>query len=701
MSVFKTKAIGTAAQGATDGDQVRRALALLADPNHGIELRALPFGKSVTGRFDDPKLLAFCDQHTDATGIYYTLNPVKTDLNKAANVPDILHRRWLMVDIDPERPADSNATDGEHDSAASKAATIVSEMSGFGWPIPVLIDSGNGWHLLYRIDLPADDESRILLKGILGELAKTFDSDTVKIDTKVFNANRIAKLPGTWARKGPHSAERPHRLCRIVSAPESPTLLTVEQIRAMVPAAERPSPPSPNGYTTPEDALRGSVNGSGNGTAHGSVFKTLAQGSNDSRERIYGTAALEKECEKLRSASVGNRNQTFNDAVFAVFQCVAAGWINSDLCRARLCLVAEQIGLSSAEVAATFRSASEAGLKQPRKSLEDDRKGQATSKPRDQTAHDRERPKIVLGDDLIEMDIPAPRWAVPGLLPEGLTILAGKPKLGKSFLALGLALTVAAGGTALGTTKVIPGDVLYLALEDRLRRIQDRIRKMMGGLGVGVSKRIGFATAWPRTDNFGLDYIEEWCRSVERPALIVIDVWAKFRPIYKTQGSQYDQDYQHGTAVKEVADKYAAAALALHHTKKAAVEDVIDEISGTLGIAGSADGTLVLKRARGESDGTISITGRDVDERDLAVSFDQQTCVWKTLGDGVKGGRIRAAILAAFAKANGPLSPSEVAMATGENRSSIKTEMWKMAGDDALRRVGNKYALPLKDAAEW
>lgn len=696
---FTVKATGTSADGAPDTDQVRRALSLLADHENGIELRALPYGKGITGRWDDPKLLQFVADHNDAKGIYYTLNPVPIDLiptvaATGSKVGDIIRRRWLLIDVDPERPPDSNASEVEHQAAADRANKILGAMVGAGWPVPVLVDSGNGYHLLWRIDLPNDEESRQLVKATLAAAAGSFDDERVKIDVKVFNSNRISKLPGTWARKGPSTPERPHRLCRIVSSSEDPTLLTAEQIRAVLPKEAKPAVPPP--ATSPEDALRGAVNGKAGGDGAASPFKLRAGG--DPGKEAYAKKALDLEAAKVALAMPGNRNDQLFKSAAALAELVAGGSLDRGTVAEKLALAAERCGLNQAEAQRTIQSGFEAGSKSPR-TAPNRQAPTTTAKPRDQTLHEKHRPKTVTLTDLLAMDLPEPRWAVPSLLPEGLTILAGKPKLGKSWLALNLALTIAAGGTALGTIRVVPGDVLYLALEDRLRRIQDRARKLLPALGCEASARLHFATEWQRIDDYGLDYIEDWAASVERPSLIVIDVWAKFRPIYKTQGSQYDQDYQHGTVCKSIADKYGASALALHHTKKAASEDVIEEISGTLGISGAADGAIVLKRARGETGGTISITGRDVDERDMAVEFDPITCAWKCLGNAIQVGhsKVRAAIAVAFKnKPDALWTPSELASIIGLDREVVKSEIYRLVGEDALRKVGPRYGIPLE-----
>ena len=125
---------------------------------------------------------------------------------------------------------------------------LASELS---FPAPVLCSSGNGFHLHYQIDLPADDESRDMVKNCLRALAAKFDDDAVTIDTKVFNAARICKLYGTMARKGDHTDHRPHRMSEILEAPEQLECVSVfgllelsqmappEKVRTPAPAAKK------------------------------------------------------------------------------------------------------------------------------------------------------------------------------------------------------------------------------------------------------------------------------------------------------------------------------------------------------------------------------------------------------------------------------------------------------------------------------
>src|SRR5262249_34565487 len=144
--------------------------------------------------------------------------------------------------------------------------------------------------------------------------------------------------------------------------------------------------------------------------------------------------------------------------------------------------------------------------------------------------------------------------AIPGLLSEGLSILAGKPKMGKSFLALNLAMTIAAGGKALGDIETVAGDVLYMALEDRLRRVQVRARKMLAGLGGGARPPRHVAVSWPRQEQGGLDHLSRWLDAADNPRLVIIDVVAKFRTASTGRRNVYEEDYEVLSQIKDVLD---------------------------------------------------------------------------------------------------------------------------------------------------
>lgn len=229
---------------------LRDAVSLLAGPGQVVEVRALTDQFTHSGYFSDPAALVRVVEPLDADssvhGIYVTLNEVNPALlsrranrikmrlgkkDSTTSDADILRRRWLPVDIDPLRPSGVSSTDEEHGLALAKADEVARWLNGLGFLDPVRADSGNGAHLLYRIDLPNDDAALALVKGCLATLDALFSDERVSVDTANFNAARIWKLYGTVSRKGDSTPERPHRRSRILSAPEELNVATTDQLR--------------------------------------------------------------------------------------------------------------------------------------------------------------------------------------------------------------------------------------------------------------------------------------------------------------------------------------------------------------------------------------------------------------------------------------------------------------------------------------
>ncbi|MDH7511289.1 MAG: hypothetical protein QHH04_09655, partial [Methanolinea sp.] len=219
--------------------EIKRALATLFPAGGVVELRALG-GRGVhSGYFDDPDALAEkaanLDALPDVAGVYVTLNEVdpallsrranrvKMDLGRkdpTTSDADVVRRRWLPIDLDPVRPSGVSSTDAEHAAALARATAIAAFLGQErGWPDPVIADSGNGAHLLYRIDLPNDRQSADLVKACLAVLDTLFSDGVVAVDAANHNAARIWKLYGTVPKKGDNTAFRPHRQARLLSVP--------------------------------------------------------------------------------------------------------------------------------------------------------------------------------------------------------------------------------------------------------------------------------------------------------------------------------------------------------------------------------------------------------------------------------------------------------------------------------------------------
>lgn len=235
-------------------------------------------------------------------------------------------------------------------------------------------------------------------------------------------------------------------------------------------------------------------------------------------------------------------------------------------------------------------------------------------------------------------EFPPLRFAVDGLLPEGFSLLIGPPKAGKSWLALGILLAVASGGRAVG--KIPMGSkrrVLYLALEDGDRRMQERCRRLL--VGDPIPHLFHYLTTI--RPGLILPTIRAFLERYPDTALVVVDTLGKVMPPSLPGESAYQRDYRVGGDLKGIADDFPGlAVVALHHDRKASSEDFVESVSGTHGIAGAADTIIVLARKRQASEAVLKVTGRDVLEAEYAMVMTDG--VWVLDGDDLAAAAVMA-----------------------------------------------------------
>ena len=235
--------------------------------------------------------------------------------------------------------------------------------------------------------------------------------------------------------------------------------------------------------------------------------------------------------------------------------------------------------------------------------------------------------------ELDKMDLPPVQWAVPGLLPAGLSFLVAAPKMGKSWMALDLCLAVAAGGEWLGR-KVNQGPTLYLDLEDSANRAQARMRTLLDGF-----------TAAPETCTFRLlapilgpdlfKILDEWIAANPGAKVVCIDTFQKIKPATGKNETSYSADYRICAPLQSWAQQHNICVLLVHHTKKGTGSaDIFEGINGSQGLMGSADAVLMLTKGDGRfaEEATLSVTGRDVDMEQYAARFNKASCRWELLG---------------------------------------------------------------------
>jgi len=214
----------------------------------------------VAGWFKDHHKVVALASKIQATGVHITLNPTSPALLARANErlvagvgrtkdSEIQRIRNLLIDIDPVRPEGISSTDTEHETAVGMAKVIKAVLTKEGWPEPLVGDSGNGGHITYPLDLPVNEESTALVKGVLAALAQEYSDMLARlkleIDQAVFNPSRLTKLYGTMARKGDNTPDRPHRLARILSLPQERRPVPVELLRKIAQKAAAGETPEP------------------------------------------------------------------------------------------------------------------------------------------------------------------------------------------------------------------------------------------------------------------------------------------------------------------------------------------------------------------------------------------------------------------------------------------------------------------------
>jgi len=292
--------------------------------------------------------------------------------------------------------------------------------------------------------------------------------------------------------------------------------------------------------------------------------------------------------------------------------------------------------------------------------------------------------------DLMNMKLPEPKWAVPNLLPEGLNILAGKPKIGKSIFSLNIGLSISAGTKALGKIDVKQGAVLYLALEDTQRRLQSRLGTMLQGKP--APDNLYFANDWKRIDKGGLEDLKQSIETIPNLRLVIIDTLAKIKPSNNNSHSVYDIDYSNVNAIKDLSDKYNVSILLVHHFRKFQSDDVMDDFSGSFGLTGAADNLLALKRRSGQADAELHIVGRDVEATVYALKY--HIWSWELLGDNseFKGNNQSQIIYNVIKSSDKPLTPKEIANKTDIKRVTVMANLRLLLSDGSIKKVGyGKY----------
>lgn len=320
---------------------------------------------------------------------------------------------------------------------------------------------------------------------------------------------------------------------------------------------------------------------------------------------------------------------------------------------------------------------------------------------------ERARPWSVIARE----QYPPLQWSVKGLIPEGLGLLVAPPKAGKSWFVLDLAIACSTGNRALGAIQVAPRPVLYLALEDGYRRLQTRLNVLAQRSGTPPSELLQLVTRATTAETWQL--IGDFLEDCDCAPLVILDTIGRVLPPKQHGENEYQRDYGFTTRLKNCVDSVPGATLlGVHHTNKGIHQDFMNSVSGTQGLNGGVDFSLVLDRRRHSDSAVLSVTGREVEESQYALLFDSGQ--WLLDGDTLEQARGRAGAVLAREReaatrarvgdkmtsvvdyvnsAGQPVTPGDVANACGIDSKAASTYLSRAVESGLVDKQGRgRYA---------
>ncbi len=299
-------------------------------------------------------------------------------------------------------------------------------------------------------------------------------------------------------------------------------------------------------------------------------------------------------------------------------------------------------------------------------------------------------PSIPNAEQIMDQKFNKLSHIVPGVIPQGLTLLVSSPKIGKSFLCLGLALAVATGGKVLGI-EVEAHEVLYLALEDTAQRIHERLTQLLQG--APAPKQLYLTNRWVNGQGFEFNHLCNWLDEHPGARLIIIDTLTAFTSL---KPGNYNADYQAVSTVKTIADRYKIAIILVHHQRKTGATDMCDRVSGSNGLFAAADTLAILDGQRFQDDATLRITGRDLRNTEILLRRDDQTGNWeeREQGEGDNLTPERQAVVNLLKKVSGPYRLHDIAAALGKSKPNINNLLSGLIKQGVVEKVSfGKYQL--------
>ena len=570
-----------------DQQAMVKFLSLLHQPGQVFEVRALNtsgrYSAIWSGYFDArdtavAQLLA-SDVLDKADAVYVTLNTIDPALHSRKGMHDqimegaksgastsnhdVRRLQWLLLDIDPVRPSGVASTDEQHKQAIQRAREVMVYLKDEGWPLPMAFDSGNGAALLYPIDLPPQDTE--LVKGALAGLDFTLSDADVHIDTSVGTGAHLVRLPGTMNRKGAGDEARPHRPAQFLGAvPPNPRSRTVGRARLEALAALVPKPETPPRKGMDFD-LQGWI------TEHAPEFDGPTAWAGG--QKWVADVCPWDSSHANRSAYIVQMGHGAIGAGCQHTSCAGNDWH-------------------------VLRALREPGWQEYRPSASSERPSTAL-----ETHAPASRVRLTRMSDVTPEAV---QWLWPDRIPYGkITIIAGDPGVGKSFLLEDLAARVSVGGELPDRQgRIAQGSVLMLVAEDGLA---DTIRPRLDGQGADASKvlvieSVDEPNGTERLVNLQKD-IEQITRAIEDTAASVVIIDPINAYLGSTDGHKDTEIRNILSPLKVVAERTGAAfILVMHLSKGSAGSKPIYRVISSIGFTAAARSVLAVAKSPEDPD---------------------------------------------------------------------------------------------------
>ena len=535
---------------------------------------------------------------------------------------DIARLKWILIDFDPKRVSGTSASDDEKQKAFDKRGEVYNYLTEKGFANPIWADSGNGFHLLYRIDADPSEATETV-KPFLHALANRFSDDVIDIDETVYNAARITKLYGSWATKGSNTQERPWRMSRLEIVPQNIEATPLEIIKTVT-AELNPTQTTKSADTISKTKLD---------TYTVTDADAFERNCNLVERLLKDNPYLEKTDNEVARIETDNEKQ-----IIFLTHCL---FDHTHVGTSAAILIYRNNG--AIVYRCLHNSCNDKTWKDARALLDPDHKASRTSVDDDPTDIDDFLKSIGAYHvaDLTEEEREPPEFIVDGLIPVGLTFLAGAPKVRKSFMALQMAADITAGSKFLDRFATTKCGVVYFDFEGSKSRSSKRA-EAMGITDTPVLIVHGNASNKDDKRKFQIteDADSGLLKTIKtmhnlNPSIrvFIIDTYSRARGRIRTLGANaYDVDVDILEPLQRLAINEKIAIICIHHYKKGGgmAADGFERLNGTMGISGSADCVITLNLDGDRTDGKaiIEYTPRDAIGGELNVLFNPMSCRW-------------------------------------------------------------------------